>query len=260
MKSLLALVLIIAIAFVTFKIHQDRVDAAADRAAAVAAERTRAELMRMPKPKPKVTPVPMPPVPEVHTVNLSRPLEPSYLELFSAIELTRPADLVIPLELTRERILDEMTRVPAGEKPAYQIAADFVANLIDAAEERTKTIHAALQTRTSNSALDSKTSPNTTNSFFAQSATRRWEEQKKQLKQRADQMLLRLRTAEREWNARATPSGSIDSFEVPMIAPVFITAEAEARSNPLERGTYNSRRAIYPWRRSYYDTSGTYPR
>jgi hypothetical protein len=249
MKSLLAFVLIIGIAFVTFKVHQDRVDAAAERAAAVAAERTRAELAKKPKPAPKP-----PKEPEIHAVSLSRPLEPQYLEVFSPINLASPADLVIPLELTRERILDEMTRVPAAEKPVYQSAADFVANLVDAAEERTKAIQAGMIARSKSGALDSKTSPNTTGSFFAQGASRRWEEQKKQLKQRADQMLARLRNAEREWNARVPANAYVDSFDPPQIVAVFVTAEPEVRSNPLERGTYNERRALYPWRRTYYGT------
>ncbi|HEX5176209.1 MAG TPA: hypothetical protein VFV83_04220 [Chthoniobacteraceae bacterium] len=247
MKSLLAFVLIIGIAFVTFKVHQDRVDAAAERAAVDAAERTRAELMRKPKAAPKT--------PGIHVVSLSRRLEPHYFEVFSPINLTSPADLVIPLELTRERILDEMTRVAPGERPLYQSAADFVANLMDAAEERTKAIQAGMIARSKGGALDSKTSPNTTGSFFAQGATRRWEEQKKQLKQRADQVLARLRNAEREWNAQAPENASVDSFDPPEIAAVYVTAETEVRSNPLERGTYNDRRMLYPWRRAYYGTS-----
>jgi uncharacterized protein HemX len=252
MKSLLALAVIIGIVAVTFKIHQDRVDAAANRAAAIAAENARAEMARAEKARAKRTPA-TPAPPELHAVSLSQPLEQEYADVFSAIDLQQPADLVIPLELTRERILDEMTRVPAGEKPIYQAAADVVATFIDSAEERTKTIHAALRAATTaTSALDVPGRPSSSRTFFSQGVKQRWDEQKKQLKQRADQMFVRLRTLEREWNSRAGAKAEIDSFERPVVRTVYITAEPQTTTNPLERGAYNQRRNVYSWRRGSY--------
>lgn len=192
-------------------------------------------------------------------MNVSRLLEPLYLEVFSELNADKPADLVIPLQVTRERILDSKGRVDRAEQPIYDAASAFVATMGDVAEERTKMLEAMLQASKAKAALDSRQSTSTSGTFFAQSVARRWEEEKRRRKPAADQLLARLRNAEREWNQRVKPDAEVDSFEVPQIGVINVTAEAPVGSaNPLERDPYNKQRAIYPWRRTYYDRYG-YP-
>src|SRR5436190_349589 len=140
MKQVFALSLIIIVAVATYKIHQNRVDTAAAEAAALARQdaqddlakaRAREEALRT---RLNTTPPPR----TLHAVNVARLLEPLYLEAFSELNTKSPADLVIPLQVTRERILDSKGRVDKDEQPIYEAASDFVAAMADIAEERTK--------------------------------------------------------------------------------------------------------------------------
>jgi hypothetical protein len=125
--------------------------------------------------------------------------------------------------------------------------------MMEIAEERTAALHAMLRAQKAKGALDANTGLTSTREFFAQGAARRWEEQKRSLKARADQVYAQLRNAERDWNVGATPGAPSDSFERPGIPPVYDTSEPETEArNALERGAYNYKRR-YIWRTSYYN-------
>lgn len=254
MKGFLALLLIIGIAVATYKIHQNRLDAAVEEAAA----RARADALNARPAPPKAAKL------IVNTVSISRNLEPLHIELFSNLDQRTPADLVVPLEVTRERILDQKSRVDPNESGVYDAGAAAVTAMIDLAEERTKALQVMVEAAGKKGTLDSRNTASSSAAFFAQSTVKRWEEEKRRRKPGVDQLLTRLRNAEREWNQRASPGAHEDSYDVPEIAPVNITADRSAAPvNPLERGTYNKQQVIYPWRRTYYDQNGyprTYPR
>ena len=233
MKQLLAFVVLIAAAAWAYHMHRSTVKV----------------------PAPVATPSP-------RAVAISRKLEPSYQALFSDLNRDSPADLVPPLEITRERILDKKTHVEPQKQPVYDAAAALVSAMIIVGEERTKALQELLKaTAQSKASLETATTANRSSAFFAQGITRRWDDERKRRKPAVDQLFARLRDAERGWNQHVPPNARADSFDSVNVAQVDVTidpATTEPR-NALERGAYDQRRVVYPWRRSYYDRYG-YPR
>ena len=131
--------------------------------------------------------------------------------------------------------------------------------MIDLAEERTKILQTLVQgTVKGPGSLDSRQSATTAASFFGDRAIKRWNDEKARRKPLIDQLMAQLRAAERQWNQNASKDAPPESYETPVVAPVYITAAPAVTGGALERGAYNQRRVIYPWRRAYYDRNG-YP-
>jgi hypothetical protein len=102
------------------------------------------------------------------------------------------------------------------------VAVATIDRMIEAAEERTRTLDSALRIAARPAAaLDGKHSTNDSNTFFLRSALKRWEDGKAAHRATVDRAMAQLREAEREWNKRAG-----------------------------ERGR------AYNWRRNYYDQYG----
>lgn len=244
MKNSLALLLIL-ILVAGYQWHMKTVNTAASEAAARARE---AALPRTPAPAP------------IHAVSISRSLEPMYADLFADLDRTMPLDLVPPLEIVRERILDKKVLVEPAKRAVYDLGNDLAVAMIDVAEERTKALRSLLETTArGKSSLDTTHSTTTTGAFFAQSAVKRWDEERRRRRSQTDQLFVRVRNAEREWNQRLPTDAAVDSFDPPTISPPTITVDFPTGSaSSLEIGTYG-RSTNYSWRRSYYNQSG-YPR
>jgi hypothetical protein len=169
----------------------------------------------------------------------------------------QPVDLTPPLQMTREHILDAKVRAEAGMQPVYELGSRVAGALADAAEERTKALQSLLEASVRPAAaLDGKNSATTTNAFFAQAAPKRWDEERRRRKPSVDTLMAALRDAERKWNQHlptGCSGGQLRSATLPAAAhhrrPVV-------RSNPLERNSYDQKRAVYPWRSTYYDQYG----
>ena len=56
-------------------------------------------------------------------------------------------------------------------------------------------------------------------------------------------------------NQRLSKDAPMDSYEAPSYDQLLITVDPVERSNPLERSSYDQRRAM-PWRTGYYDQNG----
>ncbi|RYD63805.1 MAG: hypothetical protein EOP84_33310 [Verrucomicrobiaceae bacterium] len=253
MKQLVTLLGVLALGLLIYKHHTGRMKAAAERAAQRAAEAAAARA-RMEKParKPKKPP-------QLEAIALSRVLEPHYRDLFSSLDQHRPEDLVPPLEITKERILDMQTHAEPEKQVVYSRGITLLNGMIALAEERTKTLEAMLKTAAGRSSLDSPNAVSTSTSFFTQTTIKRWEEEKARHKARLDQLFTALRTAERDWNKRAGKNALVERYDLPTdSAPVLVTVDHVAPpANPLERKAYDQRR-VTPWRSSYYDRYG-YP-
>jgi hypothetical protein len=262
MKQLLVFLAVGCLAVGVYKIHNDRVKAAAEIAAiearskavaeaqAKAAKEAKARRDAEAAQRSKVL---------LEAVGLSRVIEPLYTELFSDLNQSQPADLVPPLEVTRERILDKKTHVEAEKQPAYDAAIRLLTAMAAVGEERTKTLQAMLQAAQAKASLEGTNSMTRSGAFFAQGVVKRWDEERKRRKPALDQIFAQLRNAEREWNKRAGEHALVENYDLPALAPLYITTEQVAASNPLDRRAYDQRRVIYPWRTIYYDRYG-YPR
>jgi hypothetical protein len=249
MKNFLAILVVIAAAFALYYYHNQQVETAALEAAA----RARRDALNS---IPRRTPEPAPP-PIVHAVAVSRGLESLYNEVFADLNRQQPVDLVPPLQMTREHILDAKVRADPGMQSVYDLGEKVTASMVDVAEERTKALQSLLEaTVRPQAALDGKNATTTTNGFFAQTATRRWDDERRRRKANVDALMAALRNAERNWNQRLPADAPADSYDAPPHQQVLITVEAAPRSNPLEREAYNQRRATYPWRTVYYDQYG----
>jgi len=100
MKQLFVLVLVGVAIFCVYRFHEDRVKQVAEEARA--AERRRLKPRRQhANPRHKLRP---------HLYAISRKLEPVYIALFSTLNSSNPVDLVPPLTLTRERLLDKKAK------------------------------------------------------------------------------------------------------------------------------------------------------
>jgi hypothetical protein len=191
MKSVLALACLGVLVMIAYKMHQEH-SALLERSGNAA-----------------------PDAATVHAINLSRPLEPVIVEVFSAIDTGSREDLAPHLELARERIRDGLERVPAGEQPIFQVATQLVDVLIAVARERSKAVAALVRAERAKPALETHNTVEPVQNFFVNASIRRWEEQAKTLKPRADQILARLREMEREWNRHASRGAPLDSFSMP---------------------------------------------
>ena len=247
MKNFLVLLLILVAAIVAYEWHRKEVDTAASDAAM----RARAEAQPVSQPAP----------PPVHAVSISRSIEPLYAQLFADLDRNSPVDFVPPLELVRERILDQKGPANPGQQVVYDAGTKLVSGMIDTAEERTNALRAILEAASRPQAsLDGKGALTSTNAFFAQTAIRRWDDEKRKRKPILDQLFGRLRNAEREWNQRLPSSAPADSYDPPSISAVLITVDPSTPAvSSLERGAHGRQRVVYPWRRTYYDQYG-YPR
>jgi hypothetical protein len=74
-----------------------------------------------------------------------------------------------------------------------------------------------------------------------------------------DQLFVQVRTAERDWNKHAGKNATVERYDLPPKTPVYVTLDqAPTAANPLEQRAYDQRRAVSPWRQTYYDRYG-YP-
>lgn len=248
MKNLVTLVALVVIAFCIHKFHNENVKEAAEKAAAEA----RADALRsIPK---KVKPAPR------QAVAISKMIEPWYLSLFSDLNRNKPEDLVPPLTIAKERVLDSKSMVEREKHPIYDMGVKVLSSMIDAAEERTKAIEAMMQAAANDkSSLDSENTISASKSFFAQSTMRRWEDEKRRRKVAIDQLFAQLRSAERVWNSTIGKDAVADSYDLAGLVPVLVSVDNKiVGGSSLEKGAYNQTRTMYPWRRTYYDQySGT---
>jgi hypothetical protein len=250
MKQVLALVVIVFSVVILYRTHQDRLKTATAEAAAIA----RADALRS-----RATPVPPPPATPAPPaqVLISRKIEQTYIDLMGPVDGSQPYDLVPPIQLMKERLMDSHAKTNGAKQAIYERAIQLATAMEAAAEERTRALESMVNHLTrARSALDQANST-TTGAFFAQSAKSKWDAEVRRRKPPLDQLFASLRAQEREWNKIADGTLAPDDFESANIPPPTITADPTASTtNPLERGTYNDRRAIYPWRRAYYDQVG----
>jgi hypothetical protein len=189
-------------------------------------------------------------------VLISRQLEASYLQLFSDLNPTSPEDLVPPMVLTRERLLDKKGQVVAGKRPVYDAGINLVGTMISVAEERTKMLEELVRVTKQSGSLETRNTISSATSFFAQGVTKRWDQYRRQAKAATDPLLGKLRAAERDWNQQTNEKLTKDGYDLPTLEPVMIDVKVLG-ANPLEKSAYNQRRAL--WRRTFYDQYG-YPR
>lgn len=252
MKQLVTLLAAVALGFLAYKHHTEQVRLAAEKAAAQAAAAARRSMQS------KATPTPRPLA--LPAIAISRVVEPFYSSLFAPLDLAQPADLVPPLEITKERILDMQTHAEPEKGVVYNKGIALLNAMISLAEERTKTLEAVIKAAGTKGTLDAPHSTSSSTAFFTQTTLKRWEDEKKRQKPALDQLFVLLRTAERDWNKRVGRTATVESYDLPGYTPVLITTDQpiSTTANPLERGAYDQRRAVRPWRDRYYDANG-YP-
>lgn len=245
MKQLVTLLAVAALGFLAYKHHTEQVKLAAAKAAAEAAAAARKAAT--PRPKPVY----------LQAVALSRVVEPFYNNLFATLNVEEPADLVPPLEITKERILDMQTHAEPEKSVVYEKGIALLNGMIGLAEERTKTLEAVLKAAGTKGTLDAPNSTSSSTAFFTQTTLKRWEEEKRRQKPLLDQLFIALRTAERDWNKRAGKTASVEKYDLPEYTPILITVDqaTSTTANPLERGAYGQKRVVRPWRDRYYDAN-----
>jgi hypothetical protein len=254
MKNLVMLVALAVIGACIWTYHNDKVKEETARVKAVAVAEAQAELRTAKEQFRKqkaAKPAPM------QAVAISRMLERWYFVLFADLNQAAPEDLVPPLTVARERLLDSKALVEPGKQPIYDAAVNVLARMILVAEERTKALESLLASDADpRSTLDSKNTTVASRTFFASSATRKWDMTRKQAKPAVDQVFAQLRAGERAWNEKAGPDAPVDSYDLGSLAPVMVVASGPQAANSLEKGAYGYSR---PWRRAYYNQyGGTY--
>jgi hypothetical protein len=208
-----------------------------------------------------ITPAPAPTQrkPIEHAIAVTRVIEPHYVDLFADLNKDRPMDLVPVMTITRERIRDKHAAAEGDKKAVYDLAVKVLDAMISAGEERTQALESILkadaQPRT---ALETGRTVNTSNQLFLNSQIKRSSESLKRRKPSVENLFAQLRTAERNWNTHLPKNAPLEIYEIPSISHPVITVEANTRDNSLEQKAYGQRRAVYPWRRTYYDRYG-YP-
>jgi hypothetical protein len=256
MKQLSAVLVLIVAAFVLYRMHETSVKKAASEAAEVAAARANTEAAARMKAEALRSKVTTPRPPALKAVAISRSIEPQYQELFSDLNSHHPADLVPALEITRERILDKQQHVEVEKHEAYTAGINLIKAMVAVAEIRTQKLQALLDANARPAAaLDGRTTT-TTSSFFAQTTARQWDAERQRRKPALDQLFANLRQKEREWNKRAGENAQAEDYDIPIFQPVFVSVDPVAVQNPLERRAYDQKRAVYPWRSSYYTQYG----
>jgi len=209
-----------------------------------------------------ITPRPATPAPKPikYAITASRLIEPHYIQLFSNLSRENPIDLVPMLTIIRERILDKHAAAPKEKQLIYELATKVLDAMIAGGEERTQALESLLKTAAQPAgSLESKLSSSTSTQHFLEIQTKRLSESLMRRKPAVENLLAQLRNAERQWNSRLPNDSFSETYDVTAFPPAIITVDAEVRSNPLEQKAYDKRRAIYSWRRSYYDRYG-YPR
>jgi hypothetical protein len=250
MKQMLALGVIALSVVILYRTHQDRLSKATQEAAAQArADTIRSMATPVPTPVPPA-PAPSTPAPPAQVL-VSRKLEPTYMQLLGAVDANQPFDLVPPIQLIKERLMDRQSQSAGAKRAIYDRAIQLATSMESAAEERTSTLVSMVSHATrSRGALDGSQTTGT-GEFFAQGVKSRWDAEVRKRKPAMDQLLGSLRSQEREWNKAADATLPPEDFESPDIPPPTITADPAAQSsNPLERSAYGR---TYPWRGQYRD-------
>jgi hypothetical protein len=250
-NGILTIVCLGILALCGYKLYQDHL------------ERERlAELSRIAKSTPRpATPraTPPPPKPIEYAITASRQIEPYYIQLFADLDRNNPIDLVPPITIVRERVLDKHATASKEKQVVYEFATKLLDGMTAAAEERTQALESLLKTAAQpRTALDASRNTGTSNQIFLEAQTKRLREALMRRKPAVDNLFAQLRNAERQWNIRLPNDSPLEMYDIGAFAPAIITADVETRSNPLEQRAYD-RRTIYPWRRSYYEQYG-YPR
>jgi hypothetical protein len=261
MKNLVTLVALAVIGLCIWKYHSDQVKAASQRAKAETLAESKAEIRKTKAELTKkfnseldqIRAKAMKPAP-MQAVAISRMLENWYTALFSNLNQSSPQDLVPPLTVARERLLDSKALVEPAKHGIYDAAVNLLNRMIAIAEERTNALETIATTEANpRSSLDSKHTVVASRTFFSTSALRRWDEVRKQTKPPLDQLFTSLRNLERAWNQKAGPDAPVDSYDLGSLAPVLVTAETPVSTSSLQKGAYGQNR---PWRRGYYSRYG----
>lgn len=178
-------------------------------------------------------------VPE-RPIGLSAVFETYYQRLFSEVKIDDPADLVPPLTLARERLLDKSTKVDAQKKAVYDLGIKLLDNMKVVAEERTQSLIGLLKTAARPaSSLETTKSTGSTNEHFLNLQLQRANDGLKRKKPALDAMFTQLKTAERAWNTRFPEGTRAENYNFKGLFSPLITKEAG-----------------YPWRTNYYQRYG----
>lgn len=249
MREILAVLAVVLGILVIYTVHQDRVKKAADEAQAAA----EAQALARSNALKRTTPTPAPDRPTA--VRISRLIESQMVDLIGPLDQRNPVDLVPPLQILKERVIDKKLHADKRKLPVYDQAVKTLDVMISIADERTTALDNVLRVAARPaSTLDSGNSITSSNGFFLEGAIKRWESNRAQRKAVLDQAMAQLRTAERDWNKIAGENAFPEDYDFGSLPPVLVKVEAaEARPNPLERGAYNQRRQTFTWRRAYYD-------
>lgn len=173
-------------------------------------------------------------------IGLSAAFEPYYKQLFEEVKMDYPADLVPPLTLARERLLDKSTKVDAQKKAVYDIGLKLLDNMKVVAEERSQALIGLLKAAARpTSSLDTAKSTASTNEHFLNLQLQRANDGLKRRKPAVDAMFAQLKTAEQTWNARFPEGTRAENYNFKGLSSPIITKEAG-----------------YPWRTNYYQRYG----
>lgn len=182
-------------------------------------------------------------------IGLSAVFERYYQDLFSELKTDNPADLVPPLALARDRLLDKSAKVNTEKKAVYDLGIKLLDNMRAVAEERTQYLVALLKTAARPSAsLESAKSTSTSNQHFLTLQIQKSNDALKRKKPALDAMFAQLKTAERTWNARFPDGMRAESYNFKGLWYPMIEG--------LDQKASNQNPANYPWRSAYYQRYG----
>jgi hypothetical protein len=201
MKELLAVAAIVLGVFLIYHVHTDRVRNAAEAAKAENLPQKRQE-------------------------TLSQVLARDYEGLFAKMEHRRPADLVPSLKTIRQRVAIKRQNAVAARQHVY----DAGLRAIDLTLETVVRIAAQPPPP-----LEAHKRGENSNTFFLQSAMKRWDSIRDQRKAAVDQALEQLYRAEAELNRVLGPGAATEDFDLGNLTTTYIRAEAR------EAGTLDRR-------------------
>jgi hypothetical protein len=142
------------------------------------------------------------------------------------------SDLVTPLTTLRKRLADRQRHGDAAMHPVYAAADQTLAQMIVAAEEKTRLARDIVEIGSKPSALETRTSVTSSKDFFADRVISRWEQQRKGHEVSVNRQLERLREEERRFQKAG---GRAPVFEWQVFEVSVNTIKAQPNSSSLDR-------------------------
>jgi hypothetical protein len=175
-------------------------------------------------------------LPQKRQETLSQVLARDYEALFAKMEHRRPADLVPSLKTIRQRVAIKRQNAVAARQHVYDAGLRAIDLMIPTAEERTRTLETVVRIAAQPPPpLEAHKRGENSNTFFLQSAMKRWDSIRDQRKAAVDQALEQLYRAEAELNRVLGPGAATEDFDLGNLTTTYIRAEAR------EAGTLDRR-------------------